>query len=76
MGKNLYFSKSQLDKMKRKDLIRIASYYKLGFDKKATKKQLQELIWNEFVIPEIVGGIAEEEIQKSVRIRRIEESQK
>lgn len=73
MNKSLYFSEEQLDKLKRKDLIKIASYYKLGFDKKATKAQLKDLIWNSFNAPEIFG-VEEMEVPTSVRIRRIKEN--
>lgn len=73
MNKSLYFSEEQLDKLKRKDLIKIASYYKLGFDKKATKAQLKDLIWNSFNAPEIFG-VEEMEVPASVRIRRIKEN--
>ena len=73
MNKSLYFSEEQLDKLKRKDLIKIASYYKLGFDKKATKAQLKDLIWNSFNAPEILG-VEEMEVPASVRIRRIKEN--
>ena len=73
MNKSLYFSEEQLDKLKRKDLIKISSFYKLEFDKKATKAQLKDLIWNSFNAPEIFG-VEEMEVPTSVRIRRIKEN--
>jgi len=73
MNKSLYFSEEQLDKLKRKDLIKISSFYKLKFDKKATKAQLKDLIWNSFNAPEIFG-VEEMEVPISVRIRRIKEN--
>lgn len=73
MNKSLYFSEEQLDKLKRKDLIKISSFYKLKFDKKATKAQLKDLIWNSFNAPEIFG-VEEMEVPTSVRIRRIKEN--
>ena len=73
MDENLYFSGEQLDRLKRKDLVKIASYYKIGFDKKLTKNQLRDLIWNSFNAPEMVyfEGM---EAPMSTRIRRIKES--
>ena len=73
MNKSLYFSEEQLDKLKRKDLIKISSFYKLKFDKKATKAQLKDLIWNSFNAPEILG-VEGMEVPASVRIRRIKEN--
>ncbi|MCK4825655.1 hypothetical protein KA005_58445 [bacterium] len=73
MNRDLYFTEEQLGKLKRRDLLKIASYYKLGFDRKASKKQLRELIWNSFHAPEIVE-MEDMEVPVSVRIRRVKES--
>ena len=70
MNENLYFTKAQLDKLNRKELVTIAKYYKLRFNKKFTKEQLRDLIWNSF---NALEGI-EDDAPMSVRIRRIKES--
>ena len=73
MNENLYFTEEQLDKLNRKELVTIAKYYKLRFNKKFTKEQLKDLIWNSFNALESVEA-DNMSAPMSVRIRRIKES--
>jgi len=75
MNKDLYFSEEQLGRLDRSDLIKVASYYKLRYDKKASKEQLQDLIWDSFNALESIEADAMS-APMSVRIRRIKESNK
>ena len=71
MNENLYFTKAQLDKLNRKELVTIAKYYKSSFITKGlSEEQLRDLIWNSF---NALEGI-EADAPMSVRIRRIKES--
>ena len=73
MSRNLYFTKAQLDKLTREELVTIAKYYKSKVIMKGlSEEQLRDLIWNSF---NALEGI-EADAPMSVRIRRIRESNK
>lgn len=73
MVRNLYFTEDQLEKLKRKDLYRIAAYYKLeGITKRITKKELLERLKSYFGLVEVEE--TDEDFPVSVRVRRIKES--
>ena len=74
MNENLYFTKAQLDKLNRKELVTIAKYYKLRvISKGLSEEQLKDLIWKSF---NALEGIEADDMSApmSVRIRRIKES--
>ena len=74
MNENLYFTKAQLDKLNRKELVTIAKYYKLRIITKGlSEEQLKDLIWNSFNALESVEA-DNMSAPMSVRIRRIKES--
>jgi hypothetical protein len=74
MNENLYFTKAQLDKLNRKELVTIAKYYKLRIITKGlSKEQLKDLIWNSFNALENIEA-DNMSAPMSVRIRRIKES--
>ena len=70
MAEELYFTLPQLKKLKKKDLFKVASYYKIEVKWNWTKKKLVEAIWETFNPPEV------EEAEMSVRVKRIKESVK
>ena len=76
MSRNLYFTKAQLDKLTREELVTIAKYYKSKVIMKGlSEEQLRDLIWNSF---NALEGIEADDMSApmSVRIRRIRESNK
>ena len=71
--KNLYFTEEQLEKLTRKDLCKVASYYGLEVNKKTTKKNLLVMLKDYFKDELAEDTVEEQEVPVSVRVRRIKE---
>lgn len=65
------FTLEQLKKTNKKGLIKIARYYEILVSWKQKKAEIIRVIWEAFNPPEV-----EIIVEKSVRIRRIQESSK